>query len=101
MGPVGRLGGSAVVARPLSVWRGAAVAGCGSGRGGPLRRGEGVRLGQPAGSALGSKSVCAGVVVRGSALLCVGVFAGHAVSVLVSGSAWPSWHARGQWFEPA
>jgi len=45
--------------------------------------------------------VFAGVVLRGSALLSVGVFAGHAVFVLVSGSAWPSWHARGQRFEPA
>jgi hypothetical protein len=49
---------------------------------------------------LGSESVCAGVVVRRSALLS-GVFAGHAAFVLVSGSACPSWHARGQRFEPA
>jgi hypothetical protein len=70
----------------------------------PWGTGSGARevlLVQPAGSALGSKSVCADVVVRRSALLSVGVFAGHAVFVLVSGSAWPSWHARGQRFEPA
>ncbi len=63
----------------------------------PWGTGSGARevlLGQPAGSALGSKSVCAGVVVRRSALLSVGVFAGHAAFVLVSGSACPSWHAR-------
>jgi hypothetical protein len=73
-------------------------------RGLALGTGSGARevlLGQPAGSALGSKSVCAGVVVRRSALLSVGVFAGHAAFVLVSGSACPSWHARGQRFEPA
>jgi hypothetical protein len=46
----------------------------------PRRR---VLLGQPAGSALGSKSVCAGVVVCRSALLSVGVFASHAAFVLV------------------
>ena len=73
-------------------------------QGRPWRTGSGARevlVGQPAGSALGSRSVCAGVVVRGSALLCVGVFAGHAACVLVSGGAWASWHARGQRFEPA
>jgi hypothetical protein len=42
-----------------------------------------------------------GFVVRCSALLSVGVFAGHVAFVLVSGSACPSWHARGQRFEPA
>ena len=64
-------------------------------------RGRGFDCSGLRGSALGSRCVFAGVVLRGSALLSVGVFAGHAVFVLVSGSAWPSWHARGQRFEPA
>ena len=102
MGPEGRLSGWLKVARlARPSWREAAVAEC---RVWPWGTGSGARevlLGQPAGSALGSKSVCAGVVVRRSALLSVGVFAGHAAFVLVSGSACPSWHARGQRFEPA
>jgi hypothetical protein len=40
--------------------------------------GEGVRLFWSAGSALGSRSVSAGVVLRRPVLLCVGLFAGHA-----------------------
>jgi hypothetical protein len=63
--------------------------------------GKGVRLFWSAGSALGSRCVFAGVVLRGSAFLSVGVFAGHASFVLVSRSAWLSWHTRGQRFEPA
>ncbi len=62
-------------------------------------RGGGVRLLWSAGSALGSRSVSAGVVRRRSALLCAGLFADHAASALVSGCAWPSWHARGPGFE--
>ena len=52
--------------------------------------GERVRMFWFADSALGSRCVFAGVVLRGSALLSVGVLAGHAAFVLVSGSAWPS-----------
>ena len=103
MGPEeGRLSGwlkVARLARPL--WREAAVAELQGLALGDRFGAREVLLGQPAGSALGSKSVCAGVVVRRSALLSVGVFAGHAAFVLVSGSACPSWHARGQRFEPA
>jgi hypothetical protein len=91
VGPEGRLSGWLKVARLVRPsWRGAAVAEL---QGLALGTGSGARevlVGQPAGSALGSKSVCAGVVVRRSALLSVGVFAGHAAFVLVSGSACPS-----------
>jgi hypothetical protein len=102
MGPEGRLSGWLKVARlARPSWRETAVAEL---QGLALGTGSGAKevlLGQPAGSALGSKSVRAGVAVRCSALLSVGLFAGHAAFVLVSGSACPSWHARGQRFEPA
>ena len=102
MCPEGRLSGWLKVARlARPSWREAAVAELqGLALGDRFWR-EGGSIGPAAGSALGSKSVCAGVVVRRSALLSVGVFAGHTAFVLVSGSAWSSWHARGQRFEPA
>ena len=100
MGPEGRLKWLAEGrTASLSVVAGAAVAELqGLAMADRFWREEGL-LWPSTGSALGSKSVFAGVVLRRSALLSVGVFAGHAAFVLVSGSAWPSWHARGPGFE--
>jgi hypothetical protein len=67
------------VARPVWSSRRRGVAElCGLAMADRFGAGEGVRLFGTAGSALGSRSAFAGVVLRRRALLSVGLFAGHA-----------------------